>query len=199
VAEIFFPFDAGAGANITEDQWRKMGDLWLKSGPVRGQLLDLQVFADSTGMQVKVRTGKAWIKGHYYENDAEKILAINAADPVNPRIDRVVLRATFAANTVGLAVLQGVPAGSPSPPAVTQSSAVHEISLAQVLVDAAAATIAAGKVTDERVFAGSIAALELQTLINQAAGVNLSASADSLVESATVTLPTGWGSMDVLL
>jgi len=52
-------------------------------------------------------------------------------------------------------VLTGTPAASPTPPNVTQSSTIWEISLAQVYVGAAVSTIAAGNITDERIWAGS--------------------------------------------
>lgn len=154
MARSYFPFDAGAGANVTEAQWRQMARNWLGTGVLKGQLNAFAVFADSTGMQVKVPSGRAWIEGHFFESDAQETVAIGAANATNPRIDRVVLRADFTANTVDIAVLAGTPAVTPAAPAVTQSTTVWEISLAQVLVDAAVATIAAGKVTDERTYAG---------------------------------------------
>ncbi len=153
MAKSYFPFDAGAGANVMESQWTAMAEHWLGTGVIPSQLNELGVYADASGMQVKVRAGKAWIKGHYFQSTAEEVLAIGAANPTNPRIDRVVVRLDWTNNNIDLAVIQGTPAGSPSAPALTQTSNVWEISLAQVLVDAAAVSIAADKVTDERVFA----------------------------------------------
>lgn len=153
---IYFPFDAGAGADSMEDRWYKMARLWRDTGVV-AEGNKFEVYADNSGLRVKVKSGIAWIRGHYIESDAEEILAIGAADPSNPRIDRVVLRVDWSANTIALTVLQGTAAGSPSAPALTQvSGTTWEISLAQVLVDAAAASITAGKVTDERGYTESI-------------------------------------------
>lgn len=151
--DLYVPFDAGAGANLTEDNWRKMARHWLGTGVLRGEDNELQVYGDSSGMQVKVKTGKAWVRGHYGESTAEKTLAIAVADATNPRIDVVVLRADFDNNLIELVVLTGTPAGSPVAPAVTQSSAIWEVALAQVAVAAAAVTIAAGNVTDARLYA----------------------------------------------
>lgn len=153
MTQTYFPFDAGNGANVTEDQWRKMARHWLGTGVLAGEDNEAEVYADSSGMQVKVRTGKAWIRGHYWESDAEETLSISAADATNDRIDRVILRVDFSANTIALAVLTGTPAASPSAPSLTQNTSQWEISLAQVAVAAAASTIAAGDVTDERTFA----------------------------------------------
>jgi hypothetical protein len=152
MTQTYFPFDSGQGANATEAMWTKMAQHWLATGVIKSLLNELLVYADSTGMQVKVNSGSAWIKGHYYESDDIEIMAIGAADSVNSRIDRVILRLDWTANTMELAVLQGVAAVSPVAPALTQNSSRWEISLAQVRVNAGATTITAGSVTDERYF-----------------------------------------------
>lgn len=135
----------------TQEQWSKMAQNWRETGVIKGALNELQVYADSTGMQVKVKSGRAFIEGHFYESDSEEVLAIGAANSTNPRIDRVIVRLDWITGTIQLAVLQGVAAVSPSVPALTQNSSRWEISLAQVRVNANTATIAPGNVTDERV------------------------------------------------
>ena len=167
---LYHPFDSGAGASVYEAQWRKMAEHWLATGVLGGELNQFKVTADGTGMTVDVETGRAWLKGHYVESDAIEALSIDAADPANPRIDRVILRATYSQpgtpGSVALAVLKGVPAGSPSAPALTQDATMWEISLAQVLIDAAAVVVAADKVTSERVFVwagGDVAVLDRVT------------------------------------
>jgi hypothetical protein len=143
-----FPFD---NSSVTELDWSKMASNWMETGVIHGELNQLQVFADSTGMQVKVKSGAAWIQGHYFESDAEETLAIGAADASNPRIDRVIARLDWAANTIQLAVLQGTPATSPVAPALTENTARWEIPLAKITVNAGAVTIASGNITDERI------------------------------------------------
>jgi hypothetical protein len=150
MAQTYFPFDSGSGGSVTESQWGQMAQFWLSTGVLKGQLNQLNVFADSTGMQVKIDTGMAWVQGYYYKNDALVTLAIAAANATNPRIDRVVVRVDWTANTIQLAIIQGIPAASPTAPAVTQNNSIWEISLAQVLVGANVSTIAAGNITDER-------------------------------------------------
>jgi hypothetical protein len=153
LAQTYFPFDSGAGANVTEAQWQKMAQHWLNTGVIRGVLNNLQVYADSTGMQVKVKSGAAWIKGHYFESDAEEILPIGTANPTNPRIDRIIVKLDWTNNNIQLAVLQGTPSASPTPPALTQNTSRWEIPLAQVYVSAGATTIDSLNVTDERIYA----------------------------------------------
>ena len=156
MTKTYFPFDAGAGASVAEEQWSKMARLFTANDGVIADTDDdkeLRPFADSTGMQVKLTPGVAWIKGHRYENDAQETLAIAAAHATLGRIDRVILRVDWTANTVNTAVLTGTPAASPAAPALTQTTSLWEIELAQVTVDAAAVTIAAAKVTDYRSWA----------------------------------------------
>jgi hypothetical protein len=149
----YFPFDSGQGANVTEVQWTKMAQHWLGTGVIQSVLNKLEVFADSTGMQVKVKSGAAWIKGHYFESDSEEVLPIGTADPVNPRIDRVVVRLDWNENTIGFGVLQGTAAATPTAPQPTQNTARWEFPLAQVTVPAGALTINSVDITfDDRVY-----------------------------------------------
>lgn len=150
MSKIYFPFDDGVGGNSYEDRWAKMAKLWRQTGVVARIGNGLETYADSTGMQVKVKSGGAWIEGFYFESDAEETVAIGAADGSNPRVDVVVVRLDWSGNTIDFAVLEGTAAVSPVAEAVTQSSATWEIALAEVYVDTGVVTIAAGKVTDRR-------------------------------------------------
>lgn len=114
-------------------------------------------------MNVQVAAGRAWVTGdaitrqgsYLVENDAAVTVGpLGAAHVTLHRIDLVVLRVRDAAPDGGsdtvdearLEVVQGSPAGSPVPPLVPGSA----IPLAEVRVDAAATSIAAGKITDRR-------------------------------------------------
>lgn len=156
----FFPFDSGQGANVTEAQWSLMAKNWLGTGVIKGAINEFQVYADSSGMQCKVKSGNAWIQGHFFQVVTETVMPISAANPSNPRIDRVILRVDWTANIVSIAVLSGTPAASPTPPTLTQSSAKWEISLAQVYVGTNVSTIVAGNVTDERNFVKNANAIQ---------------------------------------
>lgn len=152
MAENSWPFASGSGTAVGEDQWSMMARLWADSGVVSGSGNQLEVYGDSSGRQVKVKTGRAVVRGHFYENTSEVTLAIGANASGNPRIDRVVLELDPTANTVALKVVAGTPAGSPAAPTLTQTDvAVFQMTLARVAVAAGATTIAAGNITDERV------------------------------------------------
>lgn len=151
MARDYFPFSKGVGKDSGVKRWTKMGKHFIATGV----LSDFLVKGDSTGMQVKVNRGYAWIQGHYYEETTEVVLPIASSDTSNPRIDRVVILLDWNEETIQLAVLQGVPAVSPVAPALTQNDARWEIQLAQVRVEAGVSTIAADKVFDGRNFVGN--------------------------------------------
>ncbi len=150
MAEIYGPFDAGIGSNFLESEWSEMFKTLRHDGPAVGFLSDLLVFADNTGMQVKIPSGGAWVRGHWYRTDAQIIKTIAAAHATLPRWDRVILRLDWSANTIVTAVLTGTPNASPTDPALTQNTSIWEISLARIVVDPTVTSIVAGKVIDQR-------------------------------------------------
>jgi hypothetical protein len=104
----------------------------------------------SSGMDLSVAPGSAFINGYnYYLSDAFT-LTLATADGAKPRIDRVVLRWDLAARAINLAVLTGTAANAPTPPTLTRTSGIYELALADVLVPAGAVSIPAGNVTDDR-------------------------------------------------
>lgn len=159
----FGPFDAGAGASIAEGFWRdSMARFWFSDGIIRGERNEGAVAQDSGGasMNVEVATLRAAIRGHYMDSDAVVTKTLSTAHATLARIDRIVLRADFSANTMTVEVLTGTAAASPTAPALTQSSTVWEISLAQCSVPAADTTIANAQITDERKFAQAIESVQ---------------------------------------
>jgi len=104
--------------------------------------------SDGGANTVNIASGGALVDGKPYDNTAVEALAIpSAIGAGNTRIDRIVLRADWAAQTVRLTRIAGIDAGAPVAPAITQVTGVtYDILLCQVLVDTAG-TVA---VTDER-------------------------------------------------
>lgn len=149
MAQSSWPFENIDTSETQFSQWaRNIGE-----GVKTGALNELEVFADSTGMQVKAKSGQALVRGHYYQNTAQETLTVTAADLTNPRIDTVVLELDPSANSIVLKVIAGSPAVAPAPQPLVQTDAgVYQVKLAEVLIDAAATTIAAGKVTDSRTY-----------------------------------------------
>ena len=126
----------------------------------------LKVYANTPeAMNVLIPTGVAWVMGMWYKNSAVITQTIEAADGTNPRYDRVVLRCTRT-GTIDVApyVIKGTAAASPAIPALTQYEDVWDIPLALILVDAGATSIAAGKITDDRI---GLASAELSYTIDE--------------------------------
>lgn len=157
-AAVNFTTDITAGTVSTGDRiytseaWAQIVTGIIGDGVVSGGN-ELAVSEQSpAAMGVRVNTGKAFVQGYFFEvYSAQEPLAIGAADPSNPRIDRVVVRRDLGNRQTVLAVVVGTPAASPVAPALTQNpTGIWEIPLAQVLVPAAAATIVNANITDER-------------------------------------------------
>lgn len=133
------------------------------AGGVRAQSGSEMVVSAPGGMNVAVAPGTAWVPGsdaagqgsYLVDNPTSTTVAISAANPTNPRIDRIVADVNDPAFTgsgtpvFSIVVVAGTPAGSPVAPAVPPSA----IPLARVAVAAAAVAITAGNITDERTFA----------------------------------------------
>jgi hypothetical protein len=147
MAQTSWPFE---NIDTSETQYSQLFRN-LGEGPVEGHGFELEPYADSTGMNVKVKSGQALVRGHYYDSTGTETIIIPAADSTNPRIDRIVLRLDPTANSILLHRLAGTPNASPSAPALTQTDgAIYDLPLAQVYVAANETIIAPGDVTDER-------------------------------------------------
>lgn len=171
MAQTSWPFENIDTSETQFSQWaRNIGE-----GVKKDTLNELAPSADSSGMNVKVASGQAMIRGHYYQSTAQETLTITAADATNDRIDNVVLELDPSANTIVLKVIAGTPAGSPVAPSLTQTDAgIYQIKLAEVYVTAASTTVDSGDVTDSRTFmqtAGDVAA-ELDGKVDIAVAVS---------------------------
>lgn len=114
---------------------------------------------------IRVQGGYALVDGKPYLNDSTLDITIpSAVGGGNTRIDRLVLRADWTAQTVRLYRLAGVDAASPTVPVLTQQNgSLWELPLYQCRVD----TLGVVTLTDERVMStihpSGIAAATLTT------------------------------------
>lgn len=163
MAESTFPYDAGAGANVTEAQWGQMAQYWLQTGVLAGQLNELLVYVNGTDYNLRTKTGRAWVAGTFYEANAEEVRAISPHATLY-RKDRVVLRVNWAANTATITVLPGANAATQAaavPAALTQTLGTSwDVPLAVVDVKptSVAGALAVADVIDERRFAVALGA-----------------------------------------
>ena len=102
-----------------------------------------------TGLTIRVKAGKAWINGYYFVADADESILVTA-DPVLPRIDRLVLRLHLSNREITLVHKQGTAASSPVAPSVTRDAQMIELSIATVSIPAGASSVTLGMITDTR-------------------------------------------------
>lgn len=115
------------------------------------------------GMAINVSDGTGWITnansdGVVWWNDNESIngsklqLAIDAADGVLNRIDRIIVewKTTNYVDRPEIKVLKGSLSSTAAAPALTNNSTKRQISLARVSVPAGTTAITASMITDER-------------------------------------------------
>lgn len=153
-ANAYYPYDSGAGANVAEAGWRNFMGRLSPSAVFAGVTNELAPSGDSTGMQVKVATGAAWVRGAYGEWTGITTLPIAAVGGIaggSSRIDSVIARNDFVNNRMELDVLTGTAGVTPAAPTLTQSSSIWEILLGNVgpLVNTTT-TITAAMVSDGR-------------------------------------------------
>ena len=178
--DTYMPYDTGAGSNVTEDGWRQFAKWWRGDGVIRNTGLEMAVFGDSSGMQVKVPTGEVWIQGNWGKVSSTKILPIAAAHATLARRDLVVARNDFVNNRIEVDVLTGTPAASPTYPTLTQNTSIWEIQLGKVQVAAAATGIAAGNVQ------------ALQTYVDGSCSYTVDTSFQSVPSSGITPVRVDW-------
>jgi len=141
---------------VDQINWPKYLDSYVTDGVVKGYGNDLQVYGNSSGMKVLIKTGKVFVHTHFGILSNEVELGIPAADPTYGRKDLVVARAVYASAPNSIMVLDvktGAPSSNPVPPTLTKTAGVTwEVPLAIVSVAAGASTISSGAVTDTRVY-----------------------------------------------
>lgn len=103
-----------------------------------------------TAMKVKIKTGKAFLKGYWYENTDELVMNLDVADGVQNRYDLIVIRLDFTERKIEAAVVKGKSAVSPTQPAITRNENVWEIALAKVYIKAGTVKIDNTMITDLR-------------------------------------------------
>ena len=104
--------------------------------------------APGSGLQVLVRSGRAWFNHTWTLNDADYPLPLATPDKSLARIDAIVLEidARNEARVNTFKVVQGTPNSNPAKPPLTNTDQIHQHVLGYVTVDANASSIATGKI-----------------------------------------------------
>lgn len=119
-------------------------------------MTNLAVSASGLDMEIDVSAGSAFIEGIYFNNSASTALTI---DPISThagqRIDRVVIRIDWEAQTARLAVVKGEEVNSyPTSPTLQQDTGkIFEYPLAKIgIIYSVTAVIVQTMIFDERIF-----------------------------------------------
>ena len=119
----------------------------ISNGVLKSANNDLKVI--SNGLNLTVNAGRAWINGHYYNNESSYSLPAVTPPTGGSRIDRVILRfdKTITVRSITLQYLQGTAATSPVAPALTRTDTIYDLCLAEIGVTANSTSV---MVTDKR-------------------------------------------------
>lgn len=154
MAQQSFPFE---DIDVTETQFSQWASNFQDYG-VKGVPGDtqLKVTGDDSGLQVRVATGQAFIRGHYFINTTQATVSIATAGALT-RIDAIVLELDVVSNQVILKAVQGTAVASdPVAPVLTQTeTGIYQMLLAYVTIPNDAVSIVFGDVTDRRSFMGN--------------------------------------------
>lgn len=131
-----------------------------KSGVCRDELNELACSTPG-GLVVTVATGRAFVHGTWYENDANVSFNIDATPVTQSRYDIVVLQKTWLTQQVRLAIHKGVDAVTPSVPAATQTDlTLWEFPICTVYVDPAGSVV----LTDTREYVPYLAGAQFEKI-----------------------------------
>lgn len=111
--------------------------------------LQVKFIADSQ-LDVAVLAGQGWIEGHKVVNTSTLQIDLDAADPLLPRIDAIIMYLDLTNRTMGFTFKKGTPAANPTAPSMTRSPNKKEYRLANVRVNAGATMISQSDITDTR-------------------------------------------------
>ena len=131
------------------EDWAEYFASFIGNGVFPVPSTGLQVVVQS-GMNVTVKTGKAWINGYFYNNTSDHTITIATADGQLNRIDRVVVRWDLTNRTITAAVKSSAFSASPSAPALQRDADIYELALADIYVGAGVTAITQGNITDQR-------------------------------------------------
>lgn len=148
-------------------------NLIVGSGVFPNPSTNLQVMA-SSGFNLVVKAGSAWINGKKMENTTDYSITLDGSDVLLNRIDRVIFYLDMQAREMGIDVLKGTLATNPVAPDLTRTATRQEYCLATVAINKQVLAISQADITDTRAdsdvcgwVAGLIQQVDTSTLFNQ--------------------------------
>jgi len=154
MAEQSFPFE---NIDTTESQFSEWATNFQETG-VQGSPTGTELGITVTGsdLNLTIAAGQAFIRGHYYINTDDLVLAVTSAG-VNTRIDIVVVELDPEANTIVTKIVSGeAVSADPVAPTLTQSATgIYQLPIATLTIPASTVAITAGMLVDTRTFMGN--------------------------------------------
>lgn len=111
---------------------------------------EMEITAGSSGMEFSSAPGYCWINGRFGHAEAAETVTLSNGHGTYPRKDRITARLDLDANTISYTVIEGVPADSPTAPAIVRNSSIYDLGLAIVDVPRGAISAGACTITDTR-------------------------------------------------
>jgi len=154
MAEQSFPFE---NIDTTESQFSEWATNFQETG-VQGSPTGTELGITVTGsdLNLTIAAGQAFIRGHYYINTSDLVLAVPSAG-VNTRIDIVVVELDPEANTIVTKIVSGTAVASdPVAPTLTQSATgIYQLPISTLTIPTSTVAITAGMLVDTRTFMGN--------------------------------------------
>lgn len=130
------------------EDWAEYFASFIGNG-VSFQQGNLQV-SSSTGMEVIVSPGIAFINGYRYANTSPLNIKINLANGTYSRITSIVIELNLAERQITCLALDGTPSPSPVSPQLTTNQSIYQLQLATILIPPATTQIINSNITDTR-------------------------------------------------
>ncbi len=124
---------------------------YFRDGVFMNPSTNLQVLQNE-GMTVLVKEGAANIRGRHFLEEADRVLAVQAADAALDRIDTVVLRLNLDHSVLGidLYIVKGTAAATPVAPELTRNVSMWELGLANLFIAKGVGSVTQQRITDTR-------------------------------------------------
>ena len=139
----------------------------------------LEVIAGE-GLNVIVKSGKAFYNQHWLFNDANLTLELEQASPTQDRIDAIIIEVNETDRTMLIKSVTGEPSDTPVAPALVNTTNIHQYYLAWVEV--ATGSLVVGTITDKRTQWADIESPRVDRLTERVAN---NESNQATVESST--------------
>jgi len=154
MAEQSFPFE---NIDTTESQFSEWATNFQETG-VQGSPTGTELGITVTGsdLNLTIAAGQAFIRGHYYINTDDLVLAVTSAG-TNTRIDIVVVELDPEANTIVTKIVSGeAVSADPVAPTLTQSATgIYQLPISTLTIPTSTVVITAGMLVDTRTFMGN--------------------------------------------